>query len=500
MGLTRRSFIRWVLGTGAAMACPFPLRAEDGTGMPSAASKKLGGEGFSACHALRDHALPAFPPPSRSVDVVVVGGGSSGYAAAEALRGSDYLVFEKEPVPGGNAVTETWNGLDYCTGSAWASVFSPDVDALFKRWKLDLLPIRGADSACFEGVWIKDFWDGLPDSPAIDKLPYPEGVKKGFRDFNKAMAGIDLEREKDRLDARPFSDFFKGSPAPLKAYWDAFGPSNWGARTEHTSAYLGLQAARDWGKSTHYTFEGGLGVVTRKVWDSFPDADQKRFVFNATVVSVRREGKGALVTFIKDGRPETVSARAVVMATPKYVTRHIVAGLPKGQAEAMAAMRYAPYGVFNLCFTRKVWGLGYDNWPVGSKSFTDFVQADWVTKGDSGAPDGPQVLTLYSPMEEGERGVLLDDAASLARAEKAVEELAAVVPGCVDHLAEVRIFRRGHAMPMSIPGWYTKLQPAAGKDFAPVYFAHSDNFGEVSDVAYAALNGIEAAKKALKHI
>ena len=500
MGLTRKSFIRWVLGTGAAMACPFPLRAEEGAGMPSAASKRLAGEAFSACHAVRDGSLPAFPPPSRSVDAVVVGAGASGYAAAEALRGTDYLVLEKEPVAGGNAVTESWNGLDYCTGSAWASIFNADVEALFKRWKLDLKPISGGDSARFEGVWIKDFWDGRPDSPAIDKLPYPESVKKGFRDFNKAMAGIDIEREKEKLDVRPFSEFFQGYPAPLKAYWDAFGPSNWGARTEHTSAYLGLQAARDWGKSTHYTFEGGLGVVTRKVWDSFPESERKRFVFNATAVSVRREGKKALVSFLKDGRMETVSARAVVMAAPKYMARRIVADLPARQDEAMAAMRYAPYAVFNLCFTRKVWGLGYDNWPVGSKNFTDFVQADWVTKGDSGDAKAPQVLTLYSPMEESDRAVLLDDAATLSRAENAVAELAEAVPGCIDHLAEVRIFRRGHAMPMSIPGWYTRLQPAAGKDLPPVYFAHSDNYGEVSDVAYAALNGIDAAKKALKHI
>ena len=154
----------------------------------------------------------------------------------------------------------------------------------------------------------------------------------------------------------------------------------------------------------------------------------------------------------------------------------------------------------SACFTKRVWNLGYDNWPVGAKYFTDFVQADWVTHGETGDLNKPQILSLYAPLDEKERADLLDDEESLIRAQKAVEELAQAVPGCVDHLAEVRMFRRGHPMPMSIPGWFTKLQPAARKDFAPIYFGHSDIAGEVSDVAFGALVGIEAAKKALKHV
>lgn len=499
MALTRRSFIKWVVGSGAAMACPFPGLAGEPGGPPKAAPK-LAGEENAVCHAVRDRTLPKMPAPSLSVDVVVVGAGPSGYAAAQALRGSDYLVLEKEPHIGGNAYSETWNGLNYCTGSAWASVFSPEVDALFKGWKLDMKPISGFDPAAFSGVWIKDFWDGKADSPLIEKLPYGDAVKKGFRDWLKGLEAFDIEKDKDKFDALPFSDFFKGAPAPLKAYWDAFGPSNWGARTEHTSSYLGIQAARDWPKSQRYTFEGGLGMISRQVWEQTPEADRKRHLFGAAAVAVKKKGKRAVVTFMKDGKLEAVSAKAVVMATPKYITRRLVAGLPAAQDAAMAAMRYAPYAVVTACFTRRVWNMGYDNWPVGTKYFTDFVQADWVTNGETGDPAKPQILSLYAPLDEKERADLLDDEESLYRAEKAVEELAAAVPGCVDHLAEVRMFRRGHPMPMSIPGWISKLQPAARVDFPPVYFAHSDAAGEVSDVAYGALNGIEAAKKALKHV
>jgi hypothetical protein len=108
------------------------------------------------------------------------------------------------------------------------------------------------------------------------------------------------------------------------------------------------------------------------------------------------------------------------------------------------------------------------------------------------------VITVYSPQREADRYVFLDDQATLARARAAVDELGAMFPSWGEHLAEVRVYRRGHAMPMSIPGAFTRIQPAARADFGRVFFAGSDSESDVSDFAYAGLNGVAAAKKALK--
>ncbi|MBI5241750.1 MAG: hypothetical protein HY926_14855, partial [Elusimicrobia bacterium] len=108
-----------------------------------------------------------------------------------------------------------------------------------------------------------------------------------------------------------------------------------------------------------------------------------------------------------------------------------------------------------------------------------------------------QVITVYAPLDEAERASLLDDSAVLARAEAAAAEFCAMVPGSEQGLREVRVFRRGHAMPMTTVGFVTRLQPASAADLPPVYFAASDSAGEISDLAYAALNGIAAAEKAL---
>ena len=495
--LSRRAFIRWVIAGTAAACLPEPLRAalEKGRGVPA---PRLGSEGFSLCHDVRDGVSLPDPAPSLDCGVIVVGGGPSGLAAADRLAGTDFLLLEKEPAVGGNCTFEEWEGLRYGTGAAWCSLFTPEVERLFKRWGFELLPISGYDAARFEGVWIDDFWNGRPDNPALDKLPYPRSVRDGFKRFASDIQRLDLEKEKARLDSMTFASALKDYPPQLAAFWDSFGPSNWGAKTGDTSAYAGLMCARDWPKDKRYSFEGGMGVGAKRIYDQLPESDKRRVRTGAAVYRVRRGPKGAVVNWFEDGSARTARAKAVVMAAPKFMARRLVEGLPEAQSAAMGAMRYAPYLMVNLCFERAVWSRAYDNYPVGARSFTDFIPADFVRVGREGKPGRRQVITVYCPLDGSQRHALLDDGATLERAEAAAAEFCSMVPDAERSLREVRVFRRGHAMPMAVPGGLTRLQPAASADFPPVFFAASDSAGEISDLAYAAFNGIAAAEKALR--
>ncbi len=494
MDISRRSFIRWVIGAGAAAACPFPV--------PASAKKneevapELHSEEWKYCHRVRDGNELRVPTPDTRCDVAIVGGGPSGLAAADELKNADFVLLEKEAHPGGNAYSESWQGLQYSTGSAWNSASDPAFVELARRWNFDWKPIQGGDSAYFDGVWIRDFWKADAGHPAFERLPYGSAVKDSFRRFLKEIEPIDLERQKSKLDARPFSDFMKGHAAPLKAFWDTFGPSNWGADTERTSAYLGLQAAKTWFQEPRYSWEGGIGIASRRIYDSLPACSRERIKTRASVFRVQRKKRRVWVSYFDQGKPRTLEARAAVMATPKFITKHLVEGLPSDQLAAMRQMRYIPYPVYNLCFDRVVYNQGYDNWVVGARHFTDFIPADWVTHAEGGDLGRKQVITVYAPRPESERADFQEDAKAIEKAQAAVRELLGIFPGWLDHLSEVRIYRRGHPMPVSMPGVFTRLQPLAGRNLPPIFFAHSDSMGEVSDFSYAALNGISAARKA----
>lgn len=498
MDISRRSFIKWVIA-GAASASPFGCApgSKKEAGIPGA---RLHSETNKVCHDVRDGLMTkGFPPPSKDVDVVVVGGGPSGLAAAERCFGTDFLLLEKEPHVGGNAWSETWEGLDYCTGSAWMAFDNPEVVKLFDRWGLQLPEIKGNDSAHWDGKWIKDFWNSDPDFPSYAQLPYPKTVQDDFRRFVRETKKFDRVKEAEKLDSMTFADLFSGYDGRVRQYWDYFGPSNWGARTEDTSALVGLTAVHEWSPCKRNTFEGGLGMVSRKVFAGFPEDQKKRFVLGAAVFAVRREGERVLVSFMKDGRPETVRAKAAVMCVPKFITRHLLVDLPPEQADAMKKMRYAPYLVYNFCFDKVVWNLNYDNWAIGAKHFTDFIPADYATHADGGDLSRKQVITVYAPKQEAFRPELLDDEDVLAEAHATGDELCgSFFPSWADHLREVRVYRRGHPMPMSAPGSWTKLQPVTQRDHGRVFFSHTDGSGTVSDLYEAALGAIKATDRALK--
>ena len=195
------------------------------------------------------------------------------------------------------------------------------------------------------------------------------------------MLAIDVEKRGKELFDRPFSDFLKGYPIELKQWWDNFGPSNWGATSDETAAGLAIETLQEIVEESvaddRYTWPGGLGALTKKLADILQPKHKEQMQTGATTVAVVSGREEVLVTYMLEGELKTVAAKAVIMATPKFITRRIVEGLPAKQSEAMNQIRYIPYPVVNLIFDKPVFNHGYDTWCPGN-SFTDFVVADWV--------------------------------------------------------------------------------------------------------------------------
>jgi protoporphyrinogen oxidase len=496
MSANRRDFIKFVVAGAVTAGCPIDLSL---VAAQTDESKKdhaadVNGEDNRICHQVRDQGNQIFkrPPASTRHDVVIVGGGVSGLAAAYRLTHRDFLLLEKEPHWGGNAYAMEYEGSIYATGSAF---LTKDEYAYHfaKEVGLEPLPVNSPDASVIRGELVSDTWgDGL------DKLPYPASVRESFKKFRKELLAIDVDKNKELFD-KPFSDFMKGYPVEIRQWWDNFGPSNWGAISEETAAGLGILNLQEMVEESRvddrYTWPGGLGALTKKLVEILRPKYKDRMQTGATIVAVVSEKEDVQVTYMLGGELKTVAAKAVIMATPKFITRRIVEGLPDKQSVAMHQIRYIPYPVVNLIFDKPVFNYGFDTWCPGN-TFTDITVADWVIQKQAGYRQKFNILTCYTPMKEEDRGYLLNEIGARKIAGNVLTDFQKLMPQLKVDPVEVHIYRRGHPLYVSTPRLYTQVQPLARHPMDRVFFANTDSEGPESTTNA----GILAAQRAVKQV
>jgi monoamine oxidase len=361
---------------------------------------------------------------------------------------------------------------------------------LCKELGIQPLPIADPDGLIMNGEFVPHAWrDGL------DHLPYPKSVRESFRKFKQDMLKVDLLKRAGELDAVPLTTLLKGYAPELTAWWNTYGPSNWGATAADTSALVGLGDFQDFAgeeADDRQTFPGGLGAISRRVAERLNSSHGDRMLAGATTVAVERGKSDVTVTYIHQGQVKAVAAKAVIMAAPKFIARRLVAGLPQAQQDAMGKLRYAPYPVVNAIFDKPVFNGGYDTWCPGN-TFTDVIVADWVIRNQPGYRQKNNILTFYTPLREAERVRLLTEEGARDLAANVLRDWRKLLPGSNVDPVEVHIYRRGHPMFMATPGAYTKLIPAARQPLERVFFANTDSAGPVSMTSGA----IAASRRAI---
>ena len=436
-------------------------------------------------------------------DVVVVGGGIAGLAAAWALRDRDVVLLEAEQRVGGRIRSEPRG--DYWLNLA-AHLFPPpdsNLGRLVSELGLETVLIPGAAMAVSLNGRVS-VGGAAVTYPARLRTPLAGRVslaraglriRRAVREYSalaRARPGDTPAAVRRRLlehrDDRSFAEFL----GPLHADADALlraAINRVSAEPEVLAAGAGVAqfAATFSGSSSHFqrNLPGGSSVLTERLHEALG----RRVVLGAAVGAVtdtQRQHQGAPAP--RWSGPRDPRRRAVV-AVPAFVARRIVPQLGAAQAAALDAVRYGPYVVAALLTGERrpmPWDRIYAL-VAARRSFNMlFNTASTLRGGPQRRPGGS--LTVYGAATLAQRlGERSDDDVT----DTFLADLYDVFPDARGIVGEVVIQRWERGIPFSAPGrgaHQRQLEAPLG----PIHFA-GDHLGERGGMDTAATSGVEAA-------
>lgn len=521
---TRRQFIAGALAAAALAGCKRHRAFAGG----------IVGAGAAAGHRLRDG---VFPPATETMaaDVVVIGGGIAGLAAARKLQQQgvkELVLLELEREPGGNAASGSNKISAYPWGAHYVPLPNPEsveVIELFRELGVitgtgaDGLPIYDETVLCAdpgERLFTCGRWqEGLLPQIGVtapDRRQYAsffahmEALRTSSgRDGRPAFAiPLDLSSRDpewlalDEMTMARFMDKHGWTSAPLRWFVDYSCRDDYGTGLDHVSAWAGVHyfaSRRGHGanapRDAVLTWPEGNGWLAHRLAEPLGRSIRSQSI----VWKIELEPGGVAIHFfdLAAARSIRIHARTAICAAPRFVAQRFIPGL------AAETLEYSPWMVANITLDTLPAGdgapLAWDNVLRESRSLGYIV----ATHQQLHPFPRQTVLTHYTPLDhlpprEARQQAFARSYESWC--DEVLGDLERAHRGSTAHVTRLDVWLWGHGMIRPTPGFiWGEARQRMAASHAPIFFAHSDMSG-ISIFEEAYTRGVHAADAALAHL
>ncbi len=500
----------------------------------------MAGGDYKTGHLLRTP--EKIPAPTRFIDttILIAGGGISGLSAQRWLyaNGQNPMMIELSDAIGGNSVY----GRNSISAYPWAAHYLPVPDPgnielidflhsanIVTGFNSSNLPVYNEYHICHdpeERLYINGYWQegivpqfgiGNEDREQIRRFfSYVEMLKHAKGEDGKYHFAIPVDNSSaseqyKELDKISFADFLKQegyTSSYLLWYLEYCCKDDYGSLPQHTSAWAGLHyfaSRRGRGANTTssdvLTWPEGNGHLMQALRGQCGEnIHPGMMIYRVSTTDNKVE---TYCYDVHNKRSVCIRTDKLILSTPQYVNKRIVAAQPENARDIYDEVTYAPWIVANISLSKlpvnRGAPLSWDNVIYGQHS----VGYVFANHQDLNLP-GKGVLTYYLPVTSADAST-----ARLQVYEKdysywkklIVNELEYAHPGITQSISQIDVRVWGHGMirPSINYIWGNARRQAKQSINNKIFFAHSDLSG-ISIFEEAFYQGIRAAKEVLNSI